>query len=159
MISQTKTAMLVYLAATFFLGGIAGGAVGYRYGRQPIFRPPNPVSMLQHQKERYSRELELTAEQQKQLEPLLQQNMDEWEQSHHDRMKQVQALVKQSRERIETILTETQKTKFRESERNRENAFGRGGPGGPRGPGGPPHDEHRPTPDGKSPKTEPPGSH
>ena len=160
MISQTKTAMVLYLAATFSLGGIAGGAVGYRYGRQPIFRPPNPVSMLQHLKERYTRELDLTADQQQQLEPLLKQNMEEWGQSHRDHMKQVQAVMKQSRERIETLLTEPQKTKFRESERNREKTFGRGGSGGSRGPGGPPppDDSHRPAPGGKLPATEPPAS-
>jgi hypothetical protein len=115
--------------------------------------------MLQHLKERFTRELDLTADQQQQLEPLLKQNMEEWGQSHRDHMKQMQAVMKQSRERIETILTEPQKAKFRESERNREKAFGRGGPGS-RGPGGPPpsKEEHRPAPGGTPPAVEPPVS-
>ena len=146
MSATAKTAMLAYLTGTFLVGGIAGGAIGYRYGRQPIFRPPNPQSMLQHLKERYTRELALTEEQQKLIEPIVRQNMSDWEQSHRDQMQQMQAMIKRGRERIETILTEEQKCKFRESEKNRERRFDRGpgGPGGPKAPaagkdsGGPP---------------------
>lgn len=144
--------MLAYLAGTFLVGGIAGSAVGYRYGRQPIFRPPNPDSMLQHLKDRYTRELSLTEEQQKQLDPLVRQNMADWERSHREQMKQMQAMIKQGRERIETILTEEQKLKFREAESNRERRF-KGGPGGP-----PPDHSHDkrppqgPPPDGKPPE-------
>ena len=163
MSATAKSAMLAYLAGTFLVGGIAGGAVGYRYGRQPIFRPPNPQSMLQHLKERYTRELALTDDQQKLIEPIVRQNMSDWEQSHHDQMRQMQTLIKQSRERIETILTEEQKCKFRESERSREHRFDRdrdrgpGGPGGPKvpggpkGPGAPPSSDHGTPPPGPGP--------
>lgn len=153
MSSTTKSAMLAYLAGTFLVGGIAGGAVGYRYGRQPIFRPPNPGSMLEHIKDRYTRELSLTDEQQKLLDPLVRQNMEDWESSHRTQMKQMEALIQRGRERIETILTEEQKVKFRESERNRERRFNRG-PGGPgnRGPGGPPPDHGKQSPPGGPPK-------
>jgi hypothetical protein len=157
MSATAKTAMLAYLTGTFLVGGIAGGAIGYRYGRQPIFRPPNPQSMLQHLKERYTRELALTEEQQKLIEPIVRQNMGDWEQSHRDQMQQMQGLIKRGRERIETILTGEQKLKFRESEKNREHRFDRGpggpgGPGGPKGPaaakdsGGPPPDHGAPLP-------------
>jgi hypothetical protein len=154
MSATAKTAMLAYLTGTFLVGGIAGGAIGYRYGRQPIFRPPNPQSMLQHLKERYTRELSLTEEQQKLIEPIVRQNMGDWEQSHRDQMQQMQGLIKRGRERIETILTEEQKLKFRESEKNREHRFDRGpgGPGGPKPPaagkdsGGPPPDHGAPPP-------------
>ena len=154
MSSPTKAAMLAYLAGTFLVGGITGSAVGYRYGRQPIFRPPNPDSMLQHLKDRYTRELSLTEEQQKLLDPIVRQNMADWERSHRDQMKQMQVMIKQGRERIETILTEEQKAKFREAETNRERRF-KSGPGGP---GGPPSDHSHdkrppqdPPPDGKPP--------
>jgi Spy/CpxP family protein refolding chaperone len=138
----TRTVAALYVAATFAIGAVAGGAVSYAYGRKQPPRRFDPEAMRQQQKERYAKELGLSPAQIQQLDQILRQGMDEFGVCHREHMDRVHDLMKRGQERIAGILTPEQKVEFLEMEKKREEKFARDGRGDRRGPppepGGPP---------------------
>jgi Spy/CpxP family protein refolding chaperone len=139
----TKTAVALYVGATFLLGAIAGGTVGYGYSHRQPRRPFDPNVMRQEMKDRFTKELSLTPEQQQQLETILKKNMDEFGSAHKEHMDHIRELVRGGRDRIAAILTPEQKVRFEAMEKERkerEKGSLHGGPGdrGEPPPGPPP---------------------
>ena len=145
----TKAVVALYVAAIFLLGAAAGGTVGYRYSHRQPRRPFDPNAMRSEMKDRFTKDLNLTAEQQQQLETILKKNMDEFGSAHREHMDHIRELVKGGRDRVAAILTPEQKVKFEAIEKERkerDKGMSRNGPGDHGGP--PPGD----LPPGPAPK-------
>lgn len=125
----TRKAALLYLAATFVVGGLAGAAAGFTYGRKPRFRPFDRDGMRQRICGDLSSKLGLTEEQKKQLEPLVQTGMEEFGTAHKEHVERIRELKRKGDERISSILTPEQKAKFDAYQLEREKDMPRGGPG------------------------------
>ncbi|HAB16586.1 MAG TPA: hypothetical protein PLX89_01520 [Verrucomicrobiota bacterium] len=143
----TRRRLLIYLAGTFVLGAIAGGAFGYGRGHQPPPKSFDREAMRVRFRDRLTSDLGLTKDQQVQLEPILQQNMDEFDAIHREHFAQIGEVMKRGRERIAAILTPEQRAKFEALEREREQRRkdDRGGPRRSDKPaGGPPPGPNKP---------------
>lgn len=133
----TRKAAVLYLVATFVVGGAAGLAIGYSADRRPKPQKFDPADMKQKIFDGLSRDLSLSAEQQRQLEPIIQLNMDDFGSCQRENMSRVHESMKKGRERIAAILTPEQRGKFEEMERERERKFREREHRGPK-PGGAP---------------------
>ena len=116
----TRKTVLIYLIATFVAGGVAGGAIGYGMGRRPVFRPFDREEMRVKICQRFTTELGLSPDQQQQMEPLVREGMDAFEQAHREHRERLRELTARGRERMETILTPEQREKYRAMEEERE---------------------------------------
>lgn len=116
----SRQAAALYLTATFLVGGFAGAAVGYSLGTKPKPFRPDPEAFRQHLMKRYSTELSLTADQQKLLEPLVQQNLGDFDSAHKEHMGRIRECRRKANERIAAILTPEQRAVFERLERERE---------------------------------------
>lgn len=125
----TRKAAVLYLAATFVVGGLAGAAAGYNYGRKPRFRPFDREGMRQRICTDLSTKLKLTPEQVQQLEPLVQQGMEEFDTAHKQHIERIRELKRKGDERINAILTPEQKALFEAEQLRREKEMPRGGSG------------------------------
>jgi hypothetical protein len=123
MIPVTRKTILLYLAGTFVLGAVAGGAVGYGWGRRPVFKPFDRDEMRTRFCNRLVNDLGLTEPQQSQLDPIIRQNMDEFEAVQREQYGRIGELMKRHRERIASILTPEQRARFEMLEREREQRF------------------------------------
>ena len=130
----SRSAVVVYLVATFLLGAVAGGAIGYRSGQSQFFRPPPPSGpMSQRILQRLTAELTFTEEQQRQIEPLVKEGAAEMEKLHRETTQRIREAIKAGHAKILPLLTEVQRAKLAELDAAREkNGWGRGG--GPRPP-------------------------
>jgi Spy/CpxP family protein refolding chaperone len=119
----TRKAALFYLLATFAVGSAAGLAVGYSVDRRP--KPPkfDPTAFKQKITADLSRDLSLTEAQRKQLEPIIERNMEEFDGCRRENTERVRQSMQRGRERIAAILTPEQRAKFEELERERERKF------------------------------------
>lgn len=138
---DTKAVVAFYVAAVFLVGAVAGGTVGYRYSHRETRRPPeafDPNAMRQKMKERFTKELSLTAEQQQQIEGILKKNMDEFGSALHENSDHIREVMKSGRNRIAAILTAEQQAKFEAMERARMERDKRVPHGGPHDHGEPP---------------------
>lgn len=123
MIPVTRKTILLYLAGTFVLGAVAGGALGYGWGRRPVFKPFDRDEMRAKFCNRLVNDLGLTEPQQGQLDPIIRQNMDEFEAVQREQYGRIGELMKRHRERIASILTPEQRVQFETLEREREQRF------------------------------------
>lgn len=131
--APTRKTVLMYLAATFLVGAVAGGAVGYGIRNRPVFRPMDRDEMRVKMCAKFTTELELNPEQQKLLDPLVRKGMDEFEAAQREHKAHLRELMKQGRERTSAILTPEQRVKFEAMERERESRM----QSRPKGSGGP----------------------
>jgi hypothetical protein len=122
MIAPTRRTIILYLAGTFVLGAVAGGALGYQWGRQPVFKSFDRDEMRSRFCNRLVSDLGLSPAQRDQLDPILRQNMEEFEAVHRDHYSQIGVTIKRHRERIASIMSPEQKAKYEamEKERDRE---------------------------------------
>ncbi len=115
----TKLAAVAYVAATFLIGALAGGAVGYGYGRKPIVRPFDREAMRAHICDSLTTKLGLTPAQQQQLDPIVRQNMEEFDADRRQQMAKMGDRMKEGSLRIRAILTPEQQVKFDALEKER----------------------------------------
>lgn len=126
----TRRRLLLYLAGTFVLGAIAGGAFGFGRSQRPPSKPFDREVMRDRICKSLITDLELTPDQQVKLDPIIRRNMEEFEAVHRDHFAQIGEVMKRGRERIAAILTPEQQAKFEAMEREREKQRrkDRGGP-------------------------------
>ncbi len=136
------TRIAAYLAAVFIAGAAAGVAGGYQWGRQSVFKPggPRPRDMATHMIDRYTKELALSPEQVKKVEPLVQEAVQTVRQLHRENFKQTDAIMKGCNEKIVELLDDKQRESFRLMEERRKQWMKDRGGDGQRGrpPGSPP---------------------
>jgi len=144
----TKNKIIIYLATIFLVGGIAGGVLGWTGATHKILEPPSPKKMCEHTRDRLKAELNLTADQMRKIDPILEKRADEMESIHSRTIKEFEDLIRVSNDEIIGLLDESQRAKFADLEKKRQefmrNRFKpHGGPfglrsDGPRPPEGPP---------------------
>ncbi len=119
----TRRAATLYLTATFVVGGAAGLAVGYSVDRRPKAPRFDPATFKEKIAHDLTRDLDLTAEQQRQLGPIIEQNIAEFDTCRRENMERVRFSMKCGRDRIAAILNPEQRAKFEEMERERDRRF------------------------------------
>ncbi len=149
MIASTRRTILLYLSGTFLLGALAGGAIGYGYGRRPVFKPFDREEMRTKFCNRMTSDLGLTSQQQEQLDPIVRQNMDEFEAAQREHYGRIGELMKRHRERVASILTPDQQVKFETIEKERERRMPKRGEHGGSGHDGPAPAPNKPVPPSK----------
>jgi hypothetical protein len=117
----TPSRIATYLAVVFIAGAAAGLAGGYQWGRNSVFKPggARPRDMATHMMDRYSKELLLSAEQVRKVEPLVQDAVQRVRSLHKENFKQTDAIMKGCNEKIVELLDTHQKERFRQMEERR----------------------------------------
>ncbi len=154
-----KTALL-YLAAVFLLGAVAGGAIGYSQASpRPRFSgpPPKPEEYVRGKCERLTKQLDLKPEQVAKIEPIIRERMEKMRSLSEESRQRVVEFLKDSDHRISEFLDPAQKSKYAEIQAQKFNRSPGWGPGFGPGPGpGPGHHGGTQGPPGKPPQGIPP---
>jgi Spy/CpxP family protein refolding chaperone len=138
----TKKTVVVYLAAVFAAGLLAGAAAGFSLGQRRAFAPPpRPREMAAHMCDDLRSRLHLSPEQVQQIEPILNQTAAELETVHATFGARISEILQKSNQRIAQLVTPEQKVLLDEMERDRQQ-FLRRGPHGHKP--GPPREMHSP---------------
>ena len=107
----------LWLALVFVLGTALGAVLGYAFANRSNAAAPAQLTAEQRRaqkREQLTREVGLTAEQQKQVIAILDEAQGEYKAIHAVSDPQVDAVRQKSRDKIRTILTAEQKPKFEE---------------------------------------------
>jgi Spy/CpxP family protein refolding chaperone len=130
------------LAVIFIAGGFTGAALTMVLSG-PFMHPPGmmppPPDMQQRWLQHLSRQLNLTADQQAKIGPILQDTAAKMQKIHDEEFDKIRPILKASDDQIAAILTPGQQAALKQMIADREKAFEhRGRPwGGPHdGPGG-----------------------
>ncbi len=148
----TKPKIAVYMAGIFLAGGLSGGFAGYHLARHQFFRLPPPRNMSEHIMNRFDSDLRLSADQDTQIKPLVEEACNQLHVLHQKAMDDGGRVMSNMDATIILLLTPEQKTKFEEMKRERMGPpKDRKGPPGPRPQGPPPQGDadrpdHKPEP-------------
>jgi Spy/CpxP family protein refolding chaperone len=107
----------LWLALVFVLGTALGAVLGYAFANRSHAAAPVQLTAEQRRaqkREQLTREVGLTAEQQKQVIAILDEAQGEYKAIHAVSDPQVDTVRQKSRDKIRTILTAEQKPKFEE---------------------------------------------
>lgn len=114
---------LLYLAAAFVVGLVAGVVLGFALGWVPP--PASPERMAEHIKVRLASELRLTEAQTRQIAPVVDDLVRQMHAEHERTVERMVQIIRQSHQRMEPCLTPEQLQKFRHIQQEREAAFRR----------------------------------
>jgi esterase/lipase len=107
----------LWLAIVFVLGAALGGVFGYYFARRSYASERTVLSAeakRAHRREKLTREVQLTPDQQKQVIAILDQSQVEYKAVHNVMDPQIEAVRQKTREKIRGLLTADQKPKFEE---------------------------------------------
>jgi Spy/CpxP family protein refolding chaperone len=134
----TKSKIILYLAIIFVAGGVTGAVISWAGAKQRPMGPPNPKAMYRRILGHLQSGLDLTPEQVRRLEPLLEKRVQEMEAIHSRTVQEIEALIRKSDQEMAVALelTPTQKSKLEEMEKKRQEVMRKrcGPPGPPPGP-------------------------
>ena len=142
----------VMMALIFGVGMVAGGALVVAFHPAGMSEPPPNVQDLRnHWMMHLSHRLNLTADQQAKIAPILDDATSRIESLHREEVGNLGKIMDETNGKIAQFLTAEQKAQLAEMRNEREREFsghmrpwhGPGGPGGP-GEGGPHHDFESP---------------
>lgn len=124
-----KSKALFYMAAIFAVGllagGVVGGLAGYRFGTQRLAQPLAAEQMAASVKQRLQQELRLTAEQQKQIAPLVDSFVLEMNEVHSNTVERAVGVIQRMHQRVEEVLTPEQRELLQHLQQEREAEFRR----------------------------------
>ena len=133
----SKWKIAVYLAAIFCAGGVSGWMIGARAAKEKIFSPPDPREISSHMRDRLHSKLDLTEDQGKKVDALIEKNSKDMQAIHGDCMKKIHQGMTGFNTQLKALLTPAQQAKFEDMERERREARKNWEQRHPRGPGGP----------------------
>lgn len=110
----TRSKALLYLLAVFLVGAVAGWTSGYAGAKKRFLAPPRPARMADDILCTYRKELGLTPDQIRQVEPIISATSSNLNQLHQATLEQVRTQIRQSDDRIQQVLTPAQQSKFEE---------------------------------------------
>ena len=136
----SKWKIALYLGAIFCAGGVSGWMIGANAAKQKIFSPPDPREISSHMRDRLHSKLNLTEDQAKKVDALIEKNSKDMQAIHGDCMKKIHQEMTGFNAQLKGLLTPEQQAKFDEMERERREARKlweqrHGGPPGSRGSG------------------------
>ena len=113
--SATQKAAL-WVAVVFLLGAALGGTLGYVFAHRVIAAPPQLTDAEKRAQkvQRLTQELNLSLEQQKQLDAIMTSVQAQYKAIHQSTDPQIDQARQKGREQIRAILTPEQKPKFEE---------------------------------------------
>ncbi len=115
-VSVTRKAAL-WVGVVFLLGAALGGMIGYVFARHTALAAPPQMSEATKRAQKVQRltqELNLSSEQQKELEVIIASVQAQYKAIHQSTDPQINEAREKGRERIRAILTPEQKPKFEE---------------------------------------------
>jgi len=107
----------LWLAIVFLLGAALGGVLGYAFAHRSYAAGPTVLSAEERRaqkRERLTREVGLTPDQQKQVTVILDQAQVEYKAVHDVMDPQIEAIRQKNRDKIRALLTPEQKPKLEE---------------------------------------------
>jgi Spy/CpxP family protein refolding chaperone len=114
--SATRKAAL-WVGVVFLLGAALGGMIGYVFAHHTALAAPSQMSEAARRAQKVQRltqELNLSPEQQKQLDVIMANVQAQYKAIHQSTDPQINEARQQGREQIRAILTPEQKPKFEE---------------------------------------------
>jgi Spy/CpxP family protein refolding chaperone len=118
MTTQIKT--LIYIAAIFLAGAATGGIVGACSAKRMMFlHPPRPHDLAEHLRFQLHSKLDLTPEQQRRIDPIVEQTGTELKAIHLEAMAKVAKAIDNTHVKIAAELTPEQRIKLEEMEKER----------------------------------------
>jgi Spy/CpxP family protein refolding chaperone len=112
--SATRKAAL-WVGVVFLLGAALGGTLGYVFAHRVIAAPPQQLTDAERRAQKVQRltqELNLSPDQQKQLDTIMASVQAEYKAIHQSTEPQIDQARQKGREQIRAILTPEQKPKF-----------------------------------------------
>ncbi|HVO58331.1 MAG TPA: hypothetical protein VMT51_11610 [Dongiaceae bacterium] len=105
----------LWLAVVFVLGTALGGILGYAFAHRSYAAAPTMLTVEERRAQRraqLAQEVGLSAEQQRQIAPILDEAQNEYKAVHAVTDPQIDAVRQRTREKIRAVLTPEQKPKF-----------------------------------------------
>ena len=140
--------LILLLVGIFLTGGVTGAFVALRFGREVVARRPTPEPWAPLHLKRLSDRLELTAEQQERIRPIVRRGMEDLNRTRETTVRESRRIFERMEEDVAAVLTPEQKVKYEQLNRELRERFQkimrREGPKGPerspheRPPGEPP---------------------
>lgn len=125
--NKPKLTIAAYLLLIFAAGAISGGSVAWHAAKsaKPAFppqhrKPPTEQEFCDHLMKRFTEKLDLTEDQARQIRPLVLASMSEVRQLQEKSVREVKAVMLKTDERIAEFLTDDQKPKLLEMQKERE---------------------------------------
>lgn len=130
--------VVLVLIGIFLAGAVTGGLVMARFGRELMARRPMPDQWATMQLRRLAERLDLTAQQQEELKPIVRRNMEELRKLRNSAMSESRTVFERMQREIREKLTPEQREKYEQMEKDFRDRARRFFPDRPwRGPGGP----------------------
>jgi esterase/lipase len=120
----------LWLAVIFVLGAALGGVFGYYFAHRSYASERKPMSAeakRAQRREKLTREVQLTVDQQKQVVAILDQSQVEYKAIHDVMDPQIESVRQKTRDQIRALLNPEQKPKFEEFLRNMDEEHKRAG--------------------------------
>ena len=114
--STIRQKATLWLAIVFVLGAALGGVLGYAFAHRTYAAAPTLTAEAKRaqRREQMTREVNLNAEQQKQVGAILDQAQNEYKAIHDVVDPRIESVRTKTRDKIRVLLTEDQKPKFEE---------------------------------------------
>ncbi|HXT39833.1 MAG TPA: hypothetical protein VN887_07405 [Candidatus Angelobacter sp.] len=121
----TKNKIIVYLAAIFLVGGITGAVLGWTGAKQKSMERLTPQKICARFRDRLQADLNLTPEQMRRIDPILEKRAQDMESVHDRTVKEIEDLVRSSNEEIAKVLDPSQRERLDQMEKERREFMGR----------------------------------
>ena len=128
--TPNKWKLVIYLLGIFAAGAISGWVVAAKATKEKMYTPPQRQEVKSRLKELCTGRLNMTPDQQKQFDAIIEDNFRKIESLQHAHMQQIGELLAKRSERIMKILTPEQQKEFQAIEKERWESFKRRGPRG-----------------------------
>jgi esterase/lipase len=114
--STIRQKATLWLAIVFVLGVALGGVLGYAFAHRTYAAAPMLTAEAKRaqRREQMTREVNLNAEQQKQVGAILDQAQNEYKAVHDVMDPQIESVRQKTRDKIRALLSADQKPKFEE---------------------------------------------
>jgi len=144
---------IIYIIALFLAGAATGGIVGACTAKRMMFlHPPRPHDLAEQMRSQLQSRLNLTAEQKKKIDPILDQTDTQLKAIHLETMSKVSQIIDQTHAKIAAELTPDQQAKLVQLEKERREFLNRR----PHGPFGEHRNFRHPNPDDAQGREHPP---
>ena len=117
--SLTKSKIALYLAVIFTAGGITGTVIAWGSAKRKMLQPASMETVCSFMEDRLKSRLDLTPEQLQKIKPILNQPAREMKAIHAKTMEEIDQTIQRANKQIARELTEEQKRKLEQMERER----------------------------------------
>jgi Spy/CpxP family protein refolding chaperone len=120
MIGLSKWKLVLYLAAIFAAGSVSGWVVATKSAKQKAFTAPQPREITKSWRDRLHAKLNLSAEQAKQIDTIIERTSAEMQTIHGENIRRIWQGINNRNSQIAAILTPAQQKQFEQMEKDRQ---------------------------------------